>query len=121
MSIDNICHFTCFRLLDVALYPREAANRTCLHFNLEAQVVNLRSCQASCEINGFGPCAGVAYSSKENAPGHLKPRCIICHDDALTPSADEFSFYRRPGKQYSTVQLLLKKMLLLYIFKYVEI
>ena len=107
MSIDNICHFTCFRLLDVALYPREAANRTCLHFNLEAQVPNLRSCQASCEINGFGPCAGVAYSPKEAVPGHFKARCVICDDDALTPSADEFSFYRRPGKQYSTFYLLL--------------
>ena len=70
----------------VGHWPLEVADRVCTKQKSNQDVFDQLKCQQLC-LDSV-KCVGIAYSKKKgNRTDTNENRCIICHDDNLTPSS----------------------------------
>ena len=80
------------------LWREEVEDQLCMEglwsFEEGIAVTNQLQCQQYCESKPN--CVGMGYSYKNAQNGNTQ-NCFACFVDTMTPSANDFGFYRRPG------------------------
>ena len=76
----------------VELWQEEDMDMACVDITDFTDVSNQYECQTKCEASDV--CVGITYSHQ---PSFTHP-CWGCMNDKLSSSANDFGFYRRPGK-----------------------
>ena len=99
----------------VGHWPLEVADRVCTKQKSIQDVFDQLMCQQLC-LDSV-KCVGIAYSKKQgNRTDTNENRCILCHDDNLTPSSvdnnigtnDGFGFYRKPMQRMIILEIVIR-------------
>lgn len=102
MQLNNVFYLSTLQYLCAELlllgkfWPEETEDKYCPNSQTFKDVSNQAECQDKCEAQSS--CVGISYSHQDAAN---RTWCYVCKDDVLRGAANDFGFYRRPGKNKS--------------------